>query len=201
MDDDEVELAVFLKDATMLQRLQHSVGMLDNVTPRELEYLETYVRAAAVRGVSEKLAEVKFQVFGVADSSEADDKQYYSGTDDSDVRIGKRDSKRQDRGKGSRYGSINTGFRTPVGGGGVESSISNSVSGMAGALGGLVQNMQQFQSGFMEVSRQKQDTAQKTMVSENAKHEMDMLFTMRQVGAISEAEMKRDMQAAMAKLQ
>jgi len=71
---------------------------------------------------------------------------------------------------------------------------------MAGALGGLVQNMQQFQSGFMEVTRQQQDTAQKTMVSENAKREMDILVTMRQAGAISEAEMKRDMQAIMAKL-
>jgi len=40
-----------------------------------------------------------------------------------------------------------------------------------------------------------------TMVSENAKREMDMLVTMRQAGAISEAEMKRDMQDVMAKLQ
>ena len=150
MDVDEVELAVFLKDATMLQRLQHSVGMLDNVTPREVKYLETYVRVAALRGVSEKPTEPEFQVYGVADDSEADDEQYNSSADDTDARMGKRDSKRQDRGKGSRYGSINTWFRTPEGGGGVESSISNFVSGMAWALGGLVQNMQQFQSGFME---------------------------------------------------
>ena len=200
MADDEVELAVFLKNATMLQRMLHSVGMLDDVTPRETKYLETYVRTASQRGESQKSAESEFQVFGVADDSEVDDEQYYSGADDTDARMGKRDAKRQDRGKGSRYGSIDTGFGTPVGGGGVESSISNSVSGMAGALGGLVQNMQQFQSGFMEVTRQQQDTAQKTMVSENAKREMDMLVTMRQVGAISEAEMKRDMQVIMAKL-
>ena len=150
MADDEVELAVFLKDATMLQRMLHSVGMLDNVTPREVKYLETYVRVAALRGVSEKPTEPEFQVYGVADDSEADDEQYNSSADDTDARMGKRDSKRQDRGKGSRYGSINTWFGTPVGEGGVESCISNFVSGMAWALGGLVQNMQQFQSGFME---------------------------------------------------